>query len=145
MSPYSILDFVWCNPNIVDTPFTLIFRMWQRGCYLPFSLKHRPIHWVWQDVTMQPIDCRMCKTKHHWHSVDTDINHIKTAFVNWICVSNQSYTHYWHPILYFYTLLSASSSFVTSQFLINSYPRYLSERWCGHVTFPRFRPAIYGM
>jgi len=41
-----------------------------------------------------------------------------------------------------YVLLFASRSFVTSQFLINCYQCYLSEKWRGPITFPRFRPAI---
>ena len=107
----------------------LIFRMWQQACHLSLSLLRPPIHSIWQNVTMPPIDCRMCKTNNCWHSVDAPISHIKTAFVQTIIVWNKSYTHYWHPILHLYVLLFASSSFVTSQFLIDCYPHYLIVRW----------------
>jgi len=94
---------------------------------------------------MQPIDCWMCKTQNRWHSVDAHINHIETAFVHSIIVCNQSYTQYSPPLLRLYVLSFASRSFVTTQFLINCYLRYLSEKWRGPITFPRFRPAIDGM
>jgi len=87
----------------------------------------------------------MCKTQNRWHSVDAHINHIETAFVHSIIVCNQSYTHYWPPVLRLYVLSFASRSLVTAQFLINCYLRYLSEKWRGPITFPRFRPAIDGM
>jgi len=124
---------------------TLNFLIWQWVCYLPFSLSRWPIHSLWKDVTMQPFDCQKCKTRNRWHSVDVHINHIETAFLHWIIVCNQSYRHYWHLILHLYVLSFASRSFVTSQFLINCFPHYLSERWCGPITFRRFRPAICGM
>jgi len=132
-------------PKIFDAPLTFIFRMWQRPSHLPFSQQCRPIHPLWKDVTMQPIDCRMCKTHNRSHSLDTHINHIQPAFVHSIIVYNESYTQYWPPVLGMYVLSFASRSFVTSQFLINCYLRYLSEKWRGPITFPRFRPAIDGM
>jgi len=82
-------------------------------------------------VTLPPIDCWMCKTKNSWHSVDDHINHIETAFIHTSISCNEPYTHYWHPILHLYVFSFASRSFVTSQFLINCYPRYLSEIWRG--------------
>jgi len=94
---------------------------------------------------MLPIDCWMCKTQNRSHSVGTHINHVETAFVHSIIVCNQSYTHYWPPLLHLYVLSFASRSFVTSQFLINSYLRNLSEKWRGPITFPRFRLAIDGV
>jgi len=87
----------------------------------------------------------MCKTQNRWDSVDAHINHIETAFVHSIIVCNQSYIHYWPPVLRLYILSFASRSFVSSQFLINCYLRYLSEKWRGPITFPRFRLAIDGM
>ena len=99
----------------------------------------------WKDVTMQPIDCWMCKTQNRWHSVDAHINHIETAFVHSIIVCNESYTHDWPPVLRLYVLSFASRSFVTSQFLINCYLHYLSKKWHGPITFPRFQPAIHRM
>jgi len=87
----------------------------------------------------------MCKTQNRWHSVDAHINHIETAFVHSIIVCNQSYTHYWPPVLRLYVLSFASRSFVTSQFLINCYLRYLSEKGRGPITFPRFWRAMDGM
>ena len=94
---------------------------------------------------MQPVDCWMCKTQNRWHSVDYHINHIETAFVHSIIICHQSYAHYWPPVLRLYVLLFASSSFVTSQFLINWCLRYLSEIWRGPITFLRIRPAIDSM
>jgi len=139
----ALLIFHSALPNILDAPWTLISRMWQQAFALPFWLSRWPIHSHWNDVTIQPIDCRLCETKHRWQSVDDQINHIKTAYVHWIIVCNQSYSQYWHPPLHLCVLSFASRSFVTSQFLINWYPRYLRERWHGPITFPRFRPAIY--
>jgi len=49
-------------PKIVDSPLTLIFWVWHRASYLLFSKSRRLIHLLWKDVTMQPIDCGMCKT-----------------------------------------------------------------------------------
>jgi hypothetical protein len=91
---------------------------------------------------MQPIDCRMCRTKNHAHLVDAHINHIETDFVHYINSCDQSYTHYWEPLLLLYGLLYTARSFVTAQFLINCYPSYLSERWYGPITFRCFWPAI---
>ena len=132
-------------PKIVDAPLTLIFRMWQRACHLHFSQSRWPLHLLWKDVTMQPIDCWMCKTQNHWHSVDPHINHIETASVHSVIVWNQSYTQYGPPLLCLYVLSFASRSFVTSQFLINCYLRYLGEKSRGPIAFPRFRLAIDGM
>jgi len=94
---------------------------------------------------MQPMDCGMCKTQNHWQSVDAHINHIETAYVHSIIICNQSYTHYWPPVLRLYVLSFASRSFVTSQFLINCYLHYLSEKWRDPIIFPHFRPAIEGI
>jgi len=96
-------------------------------------------------MTMPPIDCRMCKPKNLWHSVYAHINHIETAFVHTTIICNESDTHSWHPILRLYVLSFASRSLVSFQCLLNCYPHCLSERWHGPITFPRFRPAIYGM
>jgi len=149
MSLRSPLGFPWCKAKnhwrSVEVPLTLIFRMWQWACHLPFSLKRPPIHSLWQYVTMPPIDCRMCKTNNSWQSVDAHINHIETAFVHTIFVCNESYTPYWHPILSLYVSSFASRSFVTSQRLINWYPHYASESGHCPITFLRFWPAIYGM
>jgi len=93
-----------------------------------------------------------CKRTAYWmfHEtmpkiVDAHINLIETAFVHSIIVSNKSNTQLWHPLLCLYLLLFASRSFVTSQFWINCYLGYLSEKWCDPITFLRFRPAIDGM
>ena len=149
MSSRSPLDFTWCNAKnswrSIDIALTFIFRMWQQAYHLPILLLHQPIRWLWKDVTIPRIDCQMCKTVNHWHSIDAHCNHIETAFVHPIFVRNHSYTPYWHPILRLYVLSFASWSFITSQFLISGYPRYLIEGWRGPITFPRFRPAIYGM
>jgi len=94
--------------------------MWQRAYSLSFSLSRRPIRSLWNDMIIPPIDCQMCKTVDRWHSVDTHFNHIETAFVHPIIVRNNSYTHYWHPILRLHVLSFASRSFITSQFLISA-------------------------
>jgi hypothetical protein len=149
MSLRSPLDFPWCNAKncwcSIDVALTFIFRMWQQAYNLPLLLLRRPIHSLSKNVTMPPIDCRMCKTVNRWQSVDAHLNHIETAFVHPIIVRNDSYIHYWDPKLRLYVLWFASRSFITSQFLISGYPRYLIERWHGPITFPRFRPAIDGM
>jgi len=149
MSSHNPLDFPWCNAKIrwhsIDVALKFIFRMWQWSYHLPIMLLRQPIRLLWKDVTMPPIDCRMCKTVNRWHSIDAHFNHIETAFVHPIIVRNHSYTPYWHPVLRLYVLWFASRSFITSQFLISGYPRYLIERWRGPITFPRFRPAIDGM
>jgi len=149
MSSRSPLQFPWCNVKnrwcSIDVALTVIFRMWQRAYYLPILLLRQPIHLLWKDVTMPPIDCRTCKTINRWHSIDAHFNHIETAFVHPIIVRNHSYTPYWHPILRFYVLSFATRSYITSQFLLSGFPRYLIERWHGLITFPYFRPAIDGM
>ena len=94
---------------------------------------------------MQPIDCWMCETQNRWHCVDAHFNHTETAFVHRIIVCNQSYAQYFPQVLRWYVLSFASRSFVTTQFLINSYLCYLSKKWSGPTTFPRLRPAIDGM
>ena len=104
----------------MDAPLTLIFRMWHRAYSLPFSLLRQPMRSLWNDMTIPPIDCRMCKTVNRWHSVDARLNHIATAFVHPIIVRNVSYTHYWHPILRLHVLSFASRRFITSQFLISA-------------------------
>jgi len=131
--------------KIVDAPLTIIFKMRHRPGHLPFSQYCRRIHLLWNDVTMQPIHCWMCKTWNCWHSVDPRINHIETAFVYSIIVCNESYIHHWHPVLCLNVLSFASRSFVTSWFLINCYLHYLSEKWREPITFTRFWPAIDGM
>jgi hypothetical protein len=132
-------------PKIVKPPLTLIFRIMQQVCDLPFSLSCWPIHSLWKNVTMQPIDFWMCKTKNRAHSVDTHITHIETAFVHSIILFIQSYTHYWHSTLCLYVLSFASRSFIPSQFQINGCPCYLIKRWRDPTTFPSFPMAIYGM
>jgi len=149
MSSRSPLEFPWCGANnccrAIDVAMTFIFRMWQRGYHLPILLLRQPIRLLWQDVTILPIDCRMCKTVNCWHSIDARFKHIEKAFVHPITVGNHSYTPYWHPILRLYVLTFVSRSFITYQCLISGYPRYLIERRRGPITFPRLRPAIDGM
>jgi len=77
--------------------------------------------------------------------VDAHINHIETAFVHSIIVSNKSNTQLWHPLLRLYLLSFASRSFVTIQFLINCYLRYLSEKMTWPYHIPALSPAIDGM
>jgi len=144
-SQCSPLNVEYIRLNIIDALMTLILRMGQRAHHLLFQLQRQPIHLLWRDVTMKPLDCWMCKTKNRWRTVDTHIKHIEIAFVCSIFVCNWSHTHYWHPVLRFWILSFASWSVLASQFLINFYPRYLSERWGGPITLLRIRPAISGM
>jgi hypothetical protein len=51
------------RPEIGDAPLTLISRMGQRACRLPFQIESRPITRFWIDVTMQLFDCRKDQTK----------------------------------------------------------------------------------
>jgi len=145
MSLHNPWTFHDATPTLVVAPITLISRIRQWAGDLPFSVQRWPIHSLWMDVTMQPFDRRMCKTKNPWCSVYAHIDHIETEFGHWITVSNEWYNHYWHPVLRFQVLSFACRSLVSSQFQINLYRRYLSGRWTGPITFLRFRPAIYGM
>jgi len=124
ISSCSPLDFPWCNAKTrwhsIDAQLTLIFRMWQGAYSLRFSLLRRPIRSLWNDMTIPPIDCQMCKTVNRWHSVHAHFNHIETAIVHSVIVRNDSDTQYWHPILHLHVLLFASRSFITSQFLISA-------------------------
>jgi len=45
------------RPEIGDALLTLISRMGQRACRLPFCIQSRPIIPLWFDVNMQPFDC----------------------------------------------------------------------------------------
>jgi hypothetical protein len=69
-SPVSIEDAL---PKIIDAPLTLISKMWQGPCHLPFCQSRRPILHLWIDATMQPFDCWMGMTVNHWCSVDTHL------------------------------------------------------------------------
>jgi hypothetical protein len=51
------------RPEIGDAPLTLISRMGQRACRLPFHTESRLITRFWIDVTMQLFDCRKDQTK----------------------------------------------------------------------------------
>jgi len=51
------------RPEIGDTPLTLISRMGQRACRLPFNIERRPITRLQIHVTMQRFDCRKEPTK----------------------------------------------------------------------------------
>jgi len=51
------------RPEIGDAPLTLISRMGQRACRLPFHIESRPITRLCIDVTMQLFDCRKDQTK----------------------------------------------------------------------------------
>jgi len=59
-SPVIIQD---ATPEIGDAPLTLISRMRQQACRLPFHIKSRPITRLKIYVTMQPLDCRKDQTK----------------------------------------------------------------------------------
>jgi len=48
--------------EIGDAPLTLISRMGQRACRLPFHIESRPITRLWIYVMMQPFDCRNDQT-----------------------------------------------------------------------------------
>jgi hypothetical protein len=98
-----------------------------------------------KNVTMQPFDSGVCKSKCCWQYVDTLIHYIVTRFGHPIIVCNESYIHYWHPILHFWVLSFASSSFLTFQSLSDLHPRYLSETWCGLITILHFRQTIYSI
>jgi len=132
-------------PKPVDAPLRLISMMWQQPSHLHFSQYCRPIHSLWKDGIMQPIDCWMCKIWNCWQAVDAHIKHIETACVHSTLLCNESYTHFWRPALCLYVLSFASRSFVTSHFLINCYLRYLSVKWRGTITFPHFRLAFNAM
>jgi len=69
-SPWIVQDW---RPKIVDASLTLILRMGQPACRLPFNLLGRPMISLWEDVTVQAFDCWSCKTKNCWCSVDTHL------------------------------------------------------------------------
>lgn len=62
---------------MVDAPLMLMIWMGQGPWHLPFRLSYPVIHSLWKDETIQPFDCRLCKTTNRWHSVDAHIQHIK--------------------------------------------------------------------
>jgi hypothetical protein len=153
---YQYIEFAgaWqCSPLIVEcvqlkivcAPLTLIFRMGKWPCHYHFWLQRRPLPLLQRDMTTQPFDCQMCKTKNGWCSVHNHIEHSETAFVHSSIGCKESYTRDWHSILRFYLLLFATWRFVASAFLINLYARYVSEGWCGPITFLRFQPGISAM
>jgi len=148
MSSCSSLDFAWCNAKhrwcSIDIPLMLIFRMWQQVYHLPFLCLRQPIHSPWNDLTIPPIDHRICKTVNCWQSVDPNFDHMETAFEHLITVRNDSYTRYCHSILYLYVLSFVSRRFITSPCLVRSYPCYLCDWQCVPITFLRFQRAIYG-
>jgi hypothetical protein len=49
--------------EIGDAPLTLLSRMGQRACRLPFHIESQPITRLEIYVTMQPFDCRKDQTK----------------------------------------------------------------------------------
>jgi len=51
------------TPEIGDAPLTLISRLLQQACCLPFYIYRERIIPRWIDVTMQPIDWREDETK----------------------------------------------------------------------------------
>jgi hypothetical protein len=146
MSSRSPMDFEWCNAKNrwcwIDVGLAFSFGMGQQAYHLPLLLLRWLRRALSNNMTMPPIDCRMCKTVNRWHSIDAHFNHIETAFVHPIIVRNNLYTHYWHQVLYLYVLWFASRSVITSQFLIRGFPPYSVERWHGPSTFPCFRTAI---
>ena len=134
----SIISYCRCTPlwlfheampNIVDSPLRLIFSMWQRACHLPILVYRRLIHSQLKDVTIQPTDCRLCKTTNRWHSFDAHIDHGETSFEHSIIACNQSYTHYRHSILSLSVLSFASSRFIS--FLCLLIPALTKQvSWC---------------
>jgi len=59
-SPVIIQD---ASPEISDAPLTLISRMGQWACHLPFYIWSWPKTPFWIDVNMQHFDCRRDQTK----------------------------------------------------------------------------------
>jgi len=94
-SPWIIQD---AAPKIVDAPLTLTFRMRQQACRIPFCQSGWPLCSVWEDVTTQPFDSRLCKTTDHSRSIYAHIKHIVTVIVHLTIVCHISYRHYWQPI-----------------------------------------------
>jgi hypothetical protein len=131
-------------PKIIDTLLRLIFRIWERASHLLF--RNNGDWYIYYGRMWQ---CSLliaeCVWLDGWHSVDAHINHIETTFVHPRIVYNESYTHFWHPVLHLYALLFASRSVVSSQFLINCYLRSLSAKWRGPIRFSHIRPAIDSM
>jgi len=58
------------RPQIVDTPLTLIVKMWQGGYRYLFCLYRWQIIPLWLTTTCHPSDYPGCKTKYRWHCVD---------------------------------------------------------------------------
>jgi hypothetical protein len=53
------------RPKIVDRSLTAIFKKWQRAWHWVFLVNFRRQHSALKDVTMQPFDRQMHKTKNH--------------------------------------------------------------------------------
>ena len=77
----------------------------------------------------------------HWRSHYTQ--------PNWQCKLNHGssnvYWNYWQSIVLFYILFFASRCFVAPHHLIHYFLRDMSDKWCSHIAFQRFQPAIWCM
>jgi len=133
------------RPKVVDTTLVLSFRIQQWVCPLPLLLLHQSIHSLWNDVTMQPFDGWMCKTKNGCSTNEAHINHIETSIVHSLLLFEEWYIHYWHPTLHFQVISFPSRSFIASQCLINPYPHYLRDRWRSPFTCLGLQPTSYGI
>jgi hypothetical protein len=145
MSPHSHWILQDVRPKVVDTTLLQSFRIRQWVHPLSLLLPHWSIHSLWNDVTMQPFECWMCKTKNGCYTDDAHINHIETSIGQSLLVFEEWYIHHRHPTLHVQVFLFPSRSFVASPCLINPYPHYLREKWCSPLTFLCIQPTCYGI
>ena len=94
--------------RINDTLLTLIFRMGQGACRFLFCLYRYPIPPLWRATTNAHSDYTGCKTKNHFHSVDTDFATGISAICYCLIWDSGSLMVFWQPI-YCLHVLSRSS------------------------------------
>jgi len=60
------------RPKIFDAPLMPIFIKGHRACRWPFSLKRRPILWLYIGTTISLLNYPTYKTKNRWRTVDAE-------------------------------------------------------------------------
>ena len=103
--PLSIHD---ARPWIIDALLRLILRIGHGVCRFPFNWQRHPIIPLWKDVIRQPFDCRKCKTRNRWCSIDPHLKDIITVIVCSTTVCKNADSDYRQPIWGFYVKSLAS-------------------------------------
>ena len=132
------------RPEIGDALLTLISRMGQRSCNLPFYVSSQAITPLWINVTMQHFDCRNDQTKF------VDILLMLTLEMYLHSLGAQLFCSKFIPLyltanIPFQDMIISIQTIEASQFLSHRYSHRQFDKCHSSIASWRSQPVCYGI